>query len=133
MAITREQARELLEAVPDDRLDAAAAALEPLIDPMLVALMNAPEDDEPLTDEDLAVIAEGKADIERGDIVSAEDMKRRPAPTPSRRSRRGKPTSEDDPLWGIVGIADAADFPDVPADVSANKHRYLADAYDANR
>jgi len=77
MAITREQARELLDAVPDDRLADVAAALEPLVDPMLVMLMNAPEDDETLTDEDLAAIAEGKADIERGDIVSANDMKRR--------------------------------------------------------
>ena len=39
--------------------------------------MEAPEDDEPLTDEDLAAIAEGKADIERGDIVTAEETKRR--------------------------------------------------------
>jgi len=77
MAITRDQARELLDAVPDDRLADVAAALEPLVDPMLVMLMNAPEDDETLTDEDLAAIAEGKADIERGDIVSANDMKRR--------------------------------------------------------
>jgi len=77
MAITREQARELLDAVPDERLDAAVAALEPLADPMLVVLMNAPEDDEPLTDEDRAAIAEGKADIARGDVVSADEMKRR--------------------------------------------------------
>jgi len=77
MAITREQARELLDAVPDDRLSEAAAALEPLADPMLVVLLNAPEDDEPLTDEDRAAIAEGKADIARGDVVSADEMKRR--------------------------------------------------------
>jgi hypothetical protein len=73
MAITRERARELLDAVPDDRLSEAAAALEPLIDPMLAVLLNAPEDDEPLTDEDLAAIAEGKADVERGDVVRWED------------------------------------------------------------
>ncbi len=77
MAVTRERARELLEAVPDDRLDDAAAALEPLADPMLMVLMNAPEDDEDLTDEDLAAIAEGEADIARGDVVSSEDVKRR--------------------------------------------------------
>jgi len=77
MAITREQARELLEAVPDERLADAAAALAPLVDPMLVMLLNAPDDDEPVTDEDVAAIAEGTADIERGDIISAEDMKRR--------------------------------------------------------
>jgi hypothetical protein len=37
---------------------------------------------------------------------------------------RGKPTSADDPLWNIVGIASTAE----PTDVS-KKHEYLADAY----
>ena len=77
MATTREHILELLDAIPDERLDAAAAALEPLADPMLVALMNAPEDDEPLTDEDREAIAEGVAEYRRGDYVSAADAKRR--------------------------------------------------------
>ena len=77
MAITREQARELLDAVPDDRLDAAVAALEPFVDPMLTMLLSAPEDDEDLSDEDLAAIAMGEADIADGDIVSSQDVKRR--------------------------------------------------------
>lgn len=77
MAVTREQARELLDAVPDDRLEAAVAALEPLVDPMLTMLLSASEDDEDLSDEDLEAIAEGEADIARGDIVSAQDVKRR--------------------------------------------------------
>lgn len=49
--------------------------------------------------------------------------------TPAVRERiqgpRGRPTSADDPLWRLVGIADSAG----PGDVSENKHRYLADAY----
>jgi hypothetical protein len=56
-----------------------------------------------------------------------------PAPSKPSRAGRGKRTSRKDALWDIVAIADAADFPDVPDDVSTNKHRYLADAYDANR
>ena len=77
MAITREQARELLDAVPDDRLEAAVAALEPLVDPMLTMLLRVPEDDEDLSDEDLAAIAEGEADIAHGDVINSRDMKRR--------------------------------------------------------
>ena len=77
MAITRERAREILDAVPDDRLDDAAAALEPLVDPMLLVLMNAPEDDEPLTDEDREAIAEGVAEYRRGDFIGAAEAKRR--------------------------------------------------------
>jgi hypothetical protein len=56
-----------------------------------------------------------------------------PAPSKPSRAGRGKRTSRKDALWDIVAIADVADFPDVPADVFTNKHRYLADAYDANR
>jgi len=37
---------------------------------------------------------------------------------------RGKPTSADDPLWKIVGMASSAK----PTDAS-KKHEYLADAY----
>ena len=58
------------------------------------------------------------------------------SPVPSNRSkaRRRKPAPRQDALSDIVGIADAAEFPDVSDDVSSNTHRYLADAYDdANR
>jgi hypothetical protein len=41
-----------------------------------------------------------------------------PAPSKPSRAGRGKRTSRKDALWDIVGIADAADFPDVPDDVS---------------
>jgi hypothetical protein len=52
-----------------------------------------------------------------------------PAPSRPPRVRRSRRSPREDTLWDIVGIAGAADFPDVPVDVSANKHRYLADAY----
>lgn len=41
----------------------------------------------------------------------------------------GRPTSADDPLWRIVGMA-GFDL-DRPTDVSADKHKYLAEAYAA--
>lgn len=50
--------------------------------------------------------------------------------TRTRFRKRGKPTSKDDPLWRIIGIADASNFPDVPKDVSSNTDKYLAEAYD---
>lgn len=56
-----------------------------------------------------------------------------PAPSKPPRARRGKRARREDALWDIVGIANTADFPDVPDDVSTNKHSYLADAYDTNR
>lgn len=43
----------------------------------------------------------------------------------AKRVAKGKPTSADDPLWKLVGIGHSGG----PGDVSANKHKYLADAY----
>ena len=73
MATTREQLRELVDALPDDQLDDAAVALRALNDPVLRAFLGAPEDDEPLTDADRAAIAEGRADVARGDVVAWDD------------------------------------------------------------
>ena len=71
----------LLDALPEDRLTDADAALSALADPVLLAFLDAPEDDEPLTDADRAAIAEGRADVARGDVVAWEDY------DPDRRAR----------------------------------------------
>jgi len=42
----------------------------------------------------------------------------------SARRVKGRPTSADDPLWNIVGLASTPE----PTDAS-KKHEYLADAY----
>jgi antitoxin (DNA-binding transcriptional repressor) of toxin-antitoxin stability system len=47
------------------------------------------------------------------------------SPARSRRRRRARPLTAEDSLWSIVGIIKD----EVPADVSANKHKYLAEAY----
>ena len=70
---TRGRLHELLDALPEDRLTDADVALTALADPILVAFLNAPEDDEPLTDADRAAIAEGRADVARGDVVAWDD------------------------------------------------------------
>lgn len=74
--IARDELRALVDAIPEDRLPAAREAIEQFTDPVLLAFLTAPEDDEPLTDEDLAAITEGKADVERGDVVSLEEAER---------------------------------------------------------
>lgn len=45
-------------------------------DAVIQAFANAPEDDEPWTDEDEAAAAEGRADIAAGRTVSLEEMLR---------------------------------------------------------
>ncbi len=47
-----------------------------------------------------------------------------PPPAP-RRPLRTVPTSDDDPIWDIVGMAHA----DGPGNVADNVDRYLAEAY----
>lgn len=57
-------------------------------------------------------------------IVRAASKKARTA-GPRRRSVRRGVFTMDDPLWTIVGMFED---PDGPTDVSANKHKYLAEA-----
>ena len=68
MAMTREQLRKMLDDIPDDRLDEAGFALR---------LLSVPEDDEPLTDEEMESIREGRAAYARGEYVTNDEMKRR--------------------------------------------------------
>ena len=73
--------REKLHRLVDELADAELAPTLRLVetqrhDPMLQALANAPEDDEPWTDEDEAAAAEGRADIAAGRTVSLEEMLR---------------------------------------------------------
>ncbi|MBI2953655.1 MAG: hypothetical protein HYY30_05025 [Chloroflexi bacterium] len=42
-----------------------------------------------------------------------------------RRVIKGRPTSADDPLWEIIGMAES----EGPGDVSENVDKYLAEAY----
>jgi hypothetical protein len=42
----------------------------------------------------------------------------------AKRTPRGKPTTADDPLWKLIGIGHSG-----KGDVSADTHKYLADAY----
>lgn len=46
-------------------------------DPMIEAFANAPEDDEPWTDEDEAAVAESDADFAAGRTLSHEEMLRK--------------------------------------------------------
>lgn len=77
----KERLHQLIEELPEGQATAAAErALLQLQqlgdDPVLRALLNAPLDDEPETDEERALVAEGRAALERGDVVSDEELRR---------------------------------------------------------
>ncbi len=50
-----------------------------------------------------------------------------PIRPPNKGRLKGRPTSKDDSIWNIIGIAD--DPTDEATDVSENKKKYLAEAY----
>src|SRR5262249_49726515 len=78
MAVTRERLHELVEQIPDAALGVAAEALQRIArDPVAEALNNAPVDDEPLTAEELAGLAEAEADIAAGRVFTTEEARRR--------------------------------------------------------
>jgi hypothetical protein len=76
MALTRSDLHRLLDAVPDDTLDQARRALEPLADPFLLALASAPIDDEEETAEEQAAVAEARDDIAAGRVREWSDVRR---------------------------------------------------------
>ena len=75
MATTRERLHELLDDVPEDRLDDVEAALVDATAPYR-PFEDVPEDDEPVTAEDLAAIREGRAAYARGESIPHEDAMR---------------------------------------------------------
>jgi len=79
--VTREHLYELIDALPEGELPAAERYLEQLReryenDPLMRLLDEAPEEDEPLTPEEIATIEEAKADYRRGDYLTAEEARR---------------------------------------------------------
>jgi hypothetical protein len=66
MATTREQLQRMVDDLPDDRLDEARFAL---------TLLSVPEDDEPLTDDELESIREGRAAYFRGEAIPDEELR----------------------------------------------------------
>jgi hypothetical protein len=71
---------ELVDALPESEVEEAKKFLECLVnkacDPVLQAFLDAPEDDEPVTEEDLRDIEEGRKAIAEGKTESLEDVMR---------------------------------------------------------
>jgi hypothetical protein len=77
MATTRERLHELLDELPDELLVDVEAAIVSLAAPPYRPLSEAPDDDEPLTADDLAAIREGREAYARGEYTTDDELKRR--------------------------------------------------------
>lgn len=71
----------LVDDLPEGKVHAALHLLEHLqeseTDPVLAALRDAPIDDEPLTEEDLAALREAQEDVAHDRLISHEEVRRR--------------------------------------------------------
>jgi len=83
---TKERIHQLVDGLPDSEVHAALRFLEYLrletSDPVARALKRAPEDDEPLTEEDLADLEAAERDWQDGRFVSNDEAKRLLLQTP---------------------------------------------------
>jgi hypothetical protein len=70
---TKEALHRLIDELPDDQ---AERLLDGILDPVLLARALAPIDDEPETAEEAEAVAEGLADLERGAVVTTEQLRR---------------------------------------------------------
>jgi hypothetical protein len=73
-AHTREQAHELINRMSTGQVSAVVGLLEAMLDPVSIALANAPYDDEPVSEEEARDIAESRAAYARGEAVSNDDV-----------------------------------------------------------
>lgn len=81
MSALKNRLHELVERLPEPEEHAALRFLEYLAergaDPVLRALAAAPDEDEPLTDEDREALRQGREDAAAGRVVSHEEAVRR--------------------------------------------------------
>ena len=77
---TKEDLHRLVDKLPESEVPAAERYLEYLSvarqDPFLRALLNAPLDDEPETEDERAAMAEARAALERGEVITDQDLRR---------------------------------------------------------
>ena len=75
---TKESLHRLVDALPEGAWDEAERYLQALQtdDPVLRALLLAPWDDEPETDEERAAVEEAREDLRQGRTVSMDEVMR---------------------------------------------------------
>jgi hypothetical protein len=66
----KQEAHELIERLSTGQVIAAVGLFKAMLDPVSVALANAPIDDEPVSEEEARDIAEARAAAARGEVVS---------------------------------------------------------------
>jgi len=74
MANSKERARELIDRLPPRQLSAAVGVIEAMLDPVSLAIANAPTDDEPLTAEEEKSISEAREWLKHNPSIPHEQI-----------------------------------------------------------
>ncbi len=75
--VTKAELHAIVDQLPDDVTDEAARRLEELRDPVLHALLTAPDDDEPETAAERAAVDEARAALRAGKVVDSTTLAHR--------------------------------------------------------
>jgi len=70
----KQEAHDLIERLSTGQVIAAVGLFKAMLDPVSIALANAPIDDEPVSEEEARDIAEARAAAARGEVVSNEEV-----------------------------------------------------------
>jgi hypothetical protein len=70
----KQQALELINRLSTGQISAVVGLLEAMLDPVSIALANAPYEDEPVSAEEAREIAEARASFARGEGISHEEV-----------------------------------------------------------
>ncbi len=71
---TKQQAHELIERLGPSQISAVVGLLNSMLDPVALALANAPYDDEPVSEEEEREIAAARASLARGEGIPHEEV-----------------------------------------------------------
>ena len=75
--MSRDTLHDLVDRIPDEELVAAKRFLEYLaVSPAHRTALSAPEDDEPVTEGDVAAIGRAREAVQAGNVISHEEMLR---------------------------------------------------------
>jgi hypothetical protein len=94
---SKQQAHELIERLSNGQVSAVVGLLEAMLDPVSVALANAPIDDEPVSDEEARDIAAARASLARGEGIPHEEVLREFGLTAEDFERMGRTPIDPEP------------------------------------
>src|ERR1035437_7475401 len=91
----KEKLRQRIETLTEEEAAEALRLLDQRPDPLTALLDTAPIDDEPVTPEEDEAVAEARAEIARGEGISAEEIRREFAGAASRAAAGSPPRAQD--------------------------------------